>query len=223
MPDSVTARHLLQVGRPLVVGAISDAGEFTVTPSGCDLIELRLDSLGTSAEVISYAQNAPLPLLITARGPSEGGQSDWSLSEREQAYRTLLPLASFIDIELRDFEALTPFIEEARAAGVVMVGSFHDFDQTPPLPELLEKRHPLADLHKFALMTRTGDDVVTHLALLQKFGGGPVSVMGMGPIGAAARPLMARCGSLLNYGYLGRTPTAPDQWPAKLLAETLSL
>ena len=47
--------------------------------------------------------------------------------------------------------------------------------------------------------------------------------MGMGPLGAAARPLMAKSGSLLNYGYLGATPTAPDQWPAGLLKQTLSL
>ena len=47
--------------------------------------------------------------------------------------------------------------------------------------------------------------------------------MGMGPLGAAARPLMAKAGSLFNYGYLGATPTAPDQWPAQLLKKTLAL
>ena len=61
----------------------------------------------------------------------------------------------------------------------------------------------------------------THLDLLDEKT--PLSVMGMGPLGAAARPLMARSGSLLNYGYLGATPTAPDQWPAGLLKQTLSL
>jgi 3-dehydroquinate dehydratase len=47
--------------------------------------------------------------------------------------------------------------------------------------------------------------------------------MGMGPLGAAARPLMAEAGSLLNYGFLGTTPTAPNQWPAGLLKATLAI
>jgi 3-dehydroquinate dehydratase-1 len=44
--------------------------------------------------------------------------------------------------------------------------------------------------------------------------------MGMGPLGAAARPALALCGSRLNYGFL-HTPAAPGQWPAPLLAEAL--
>ena len=43
--------------------------------------------------------------------------------------------------------------------------------------------------------------------------------MGMGPLGAEARPEMMKLGSILNYGFLGETATAPNQWPvAKLRA-----
>jgi 3-dehydroquinate dehydratase-1 len=41
----------------------------------------------------------------------------------------------------------------------------------------------------------------------------PVSAMGMGPVGKLSRLVLARAGSILNYGYL-QTPNAPGQWPA---------
>lgn len=216
-------RTLIEQRRPLVVGAISESEGMTVTPIGCDVIELRLDSLGTPEAVQNYAASSPLPVLLTARGNLEGGQSDWTFEERAEAFRTLLSHAALIDIELRDFEFLDEVIEEAREAGVTVVGSFHDFEKTPPAEELLDQLHPMADLHKFALMAQSPKDITSHLSLAAGLAERPFAVMGMGPLGAAARPLMASCGSLLNYGYLGRTPTAPNQWPAKLLAETLFL
>ena len=42
----------------------------------------------------------------------------------------------------------------------------------------------------------------------------PVATMGMGPLAPVSRLLCAQCGSVLNYGYLGKTPTAPGQWDA---------
>lgn len=208
---------------PLTVGAVAGREALAVTPVGCDVVELRLDSLGSGPEMHNFARNSPLPLLITARGSAEGGQSDWSLEERAAAYRSLLPFATFIDIELRDFNALEEVIKEAREAGVIIVGSFHDFEKTPSIESLLERIDSLADLHKFALMVRSPDDVAGQLELASKLSGTPFAVMGMGPLGAAARPLMAKAGSLLNYGYLGSTPTAPNQWPAELLKRAIAI
>lgn len=216
-------KTLIDQGRPLVVGAISEVEGMAVTPTGCDLIEIRLDSLGTGEAVQNYAASSPLPVLLTARGAEEGGQSPWSLDERAEAYRTLLPHAALIDIELRDFDPLVEVIDDAREGEITVVGSFHDFKVTPSPEELVARLHPKADVHKFALMANSQDDIASQLSLMKLLGQNPFAVMGMGPLGAAARPLMAGCGSLLNYGYLGHTPTAPNQWPAKLLAETLSL
>jgi 3-dehydroquinate dehydratase-1 len=44
-----------------------------------------------------------------------------------------------------------------------------------------------------------------------------VSSMGMGPLAPVSRLLCAQCGSVLNYGYLGETATAPGQWDAAIL------
>ena len=210
---------------PLIVGVISQTDSLTQNPPPyCDLLELRLDSLGCGPEVINFAENCSIPLLITARGAEEGGQSKWSIDERRRAYQSFMPYASLIDIELRDFPPLTDLINEARKHQILIIGSFHDFEKTPPLPSLSEKiEAKLADIHKFALMANSLADINSHCTLIDSFPDQKLAVMGMGPLGGAARPLMAKAGSLLNYGYLGNTPTAPNQWPVKLLKETLSL
>jgi len=208
---------------PLVVGAIAASGDLEKAPAGCDVVELRLDSLGTGEKVHEFAESCPLPLLVTARGPDEGGQSEWTLKQRAEAYLSFLPYAAFLDIELRDLEECREIRQLARQRKIPVIGSFHDFETTPPLDHLLEKLDGDADIYKFALMTNSTDDVRIHLDLLKVRPSTLMSVMGMGPLGAAARPLMAKAGSVLNYGYLGSTPTAPDQWPAALLKESLSI
>ena len=45
--------------------------------------------------------------------------------------------------------------------------------------------------------------------------------MGMGPWGRVSRLVLAKCGSLLNYGYIG-TSNAPGQWPAHELKHLLN-
>ena len=205
-------RERLFSKQPLVVGAIAEEEAFGISMEGCDVIELRLDSLGWSEKVVNFSQKCPLPLLITARGPDEGGANHLSVEDRRMAYAALLPYADAIDIELRSFEDLADLVEAAKRAGVFVVGSFHDFKKTPPLEELQAKMGGVADIHKFATMVLSEEDLETHRALLA--GEGKLSVMGMGPLGAAARPEMMSLGSILNYGFLGETPTAPDQWPA---------
>jgi len=209
--------------KPLTVGALADPETFKTLSPECDVVELRLDSLGTGSEVLHFAKTCPLPLLITARGPDEGGQNDWGIQDRAEAYLKLLPYASAIDIELRDFDQFAKVIAEAKNQGIVVVGSFHNFERTPDLQELTSKIDPRADIHKFALMATSSSCIRAHLSLFEALPGKALSIMGMGPLGAAARPLMAKAGSLLNYGYLGATPTAPNQWQAGLLKQALAL
>ncbi|MGC6465890.1 MAG: type I 3-dehydroquinate dehydratase [Akkermansiaceae bacterium] len=223
MTPRQTLRETLEARKPLTVGAIADSSAFQSDLTGCDVVELRLDSLGTGEDVLSFARTCPLPLLITARGKAEGGQSDWDLGDRARAYREFLPMASAIDIELRDFDALDDIVSAARDEEVILVGSYHDFSATPNAGDLRGKLNEKADLHKFALMATSADCIRRHLDLFDAIPDLPLSLMGMGPLGAAARPLMAKAGSLLNYGFLGATPTAPNQWPAGLLQQALSV
>jgi 3-dehydroquinate dehydratase-1 len=46
--------------------------------------------------------------------------------------------------------------------------------------------------------------------------------MGMGPLAPVSRLLCAQCGSVLNYGFLGETATAPGQWDSALLKTAIA-
>lgn len=216
-------KQYLSDKKQLIVGAVADPSTLSVTITACDIVELRLDSLGTDTDVVHFSEKCPLPLIVTARGPEEGGQCDWSIEKRIDAYRALLPHAALIDIELHDFDIFDEVIAEAKELGIYVIGSFHNFTTTPPPLSLVEKIDPRADIHKFALMARSKNDIKSHLDVFDHLSGHTLSVMGMGPLGAAARPLMAEAGSILNYGFLGATPTAPNQWPAELLKATLAI
>ena len=216
-------RGVLSDKKPLVVGALAENKTLKSPLFECDVVELRLDFIGCGKDVVEFAKNTPAPLLVTARGPVEGGQSDWPTQERADAYRALMPYATLIDIELRDFDSFNDVINQAKNEGVIVVGSFHDFTTTPTLDELTTKFDDRADIHEFALMATTQNHISSHLQIMAAFPDLQLSVMGMGPLGAAARPLMAKAGSLLNYGFLGSTPTAPNQWPASLLRNALAI
>jgi len=105
---SLNLRNRLQQGEALTVGAIAGHEGLALPLENitdqCDVVELRLDSLGWNNAVLEFAEKCPLPLLITARGPEEGGAGALSLKERHEGYRTLMTHAAIIDIELRDFE-----------------------------------------------------------------------------------------------------------------------
>lgn len=201
----------------LIVGAIADHSSLTSSVEECDVVEMRMDALGLNELVLKYANRCNKSLLITARGSKEGGQNELSVDDRRRLYLEMMPFAAAIDIELIAHEELSDVIENAKAQGVIIVGSFHHFKETPSLNEFEAKLGHSADIHKFATMVNNESDLEIHRALLNQ--DTPLSVMGMGPLGADARPEMFQRGSLLNYGYLGETPTAPNQWPVAKLRE----
>ncbi|MBE2287505.1 MAG: type I 3-dehydroquinate dehydratase [Prosthecobacter sp.] len=220
--------------RPLAVGVISDepALEHFVSLDAparlalCDVAELRLDLLKLPpADLRAKLAGNTLPLLLTARHPAEGGQGPEDPVARGAMIEPLLDLAALIDIELRSAMPMQGTVQEARAVGVPVVGSFHDFQATPADDVLLGAvnfgQQAGLDAVKIATYLNTQDDLVR----LMKLAGGThrlrLSVMGMGPWGRVSRLVLAKCGSLLNYGFIG-TSNAPGQWPAARLKELLA-
>jgi 3-dehydroquinate dehydratase-1 len=137
----------------------------------------------------------------------------------------LLDLATLIDLELRSAMQMQGTIAKARAAGVPVIGSFHDFQATPTDDVLLGAvnfgQQAGLDAVKLATYLNTQEDLIR----LMKLAGGThrlrLSVMGMGPWGRVSRLVLAKSGSLLNYGFIG-TSNAPGQWPVARLKELLS-
>jgi 3-dehydroquinate dehydratase I len=230
MAQLVSSKNLLTSSRPLAVGVVSQPETLRGLPgdltSDCDAVELRLDLLGLpTSEVRAGAARINVPILLTARHPAEGGKGSENAAERAALIEPLLDLAALIDIELRSIGEMKWLIEKARARGIPIVGSFHDFQATPA-DEVLEGAISFAensgiDTVKIAAFINSPDDLLRMAKLLTAKRRLRISMMGMGPWGRVSRLLLAKCGSLLNYGFLGDS-NAPGQWPAAQLKALLA-
>lgn len=216
----------------LVVGSVSgwDAWKQAIstenTPQACDILELRVDTLPqeiSPAELLALPR--PLPVLVTVRHQDEGGAREMQDEERQDLAKSLLPMADAIDWEIAHMETAQELLKSAHQQGVIVVASAHDFEKTPSLESLCslaDKAISLgADVVKFAFRLHGPDDMMVGVSLLQKYTH-PMAVMGMGPLGATSRLIYNQYGSVLTYGYLGDTPTAPGQWSAALCKKALS-
>jgi len=213
-----------------VVGTIhSTAGlrqALKLKPEALDLLEIRVDAFAEATDqLLGSVTKLTIPLILTIRHPLEGAIHPMATARRRELFHQFLPLAAFIDVELRSVKTLTPIIEEARSRGIGVILSHHDFKRTPAqqrLQELAEDAHHLrADLFKLATTTTTPSDLVTLLAFLAHEKRIPLSVMGMGRFGKISRLLLAQSGSRLNYGFLDKAQV-PGQWSASLLKARLS-
>lgn len=200
----------------------------SVGPETCDLLEFRLDNLRNHLDAAAAAISAsPLPCLITARHPAEGGAGSLDDVARTDLLLRFLPSAQLVDVEVRSLTALAEVIEAARQAGQGVVASCHDFGKTLPRAELEEAitaaRAGGADAVKVAMTLNSMEDLGTLAALTESVvsGGFPMSCMGMGRFGKVSRLVLAAAGSCLNYGYL-QEPNAPGQWPAAELKRLIS-
>ena len=235
MAQLLSSQNLLVSSGPLTVGVINDSvtlQQFIAqTPQersdACSVAELRLDEIDLApSDVREAIDGIQFPFLLTARHPAEGGKAPEDPAARAQMIETVLERAALIDIELRSAPSMTGLLQKARLAGVGVVGSFHDFTATPT-EQVLRGAVDFAqqsglDAVKIATFLNQSDDLTLLMKLLtQQPGRLRLSVMGMGPLGRVSRLVLAKCGSLLNYGYLGSS-NAPGQWPAARLKSLLS-
>lgn len=202
---------------PQIVGVIFTrtdlrrAGQMRNPP---DLFELRLDALFAKNEMGKAAlRNLRVPLIITARHPREGGLNHLSSRERRALLLRFLPLAAYVDIELRAAGTLRAILEEARAKNIRTILSFHDFQETPSRARLDEIARAAQSLGADVLKIATRTDTPIQLARLLDFFQRErlemkIAAMGIGTLGKTARRELFRQGSILNYAHLGRNGIA---------------
>lgn len=205
-----------------------------------DLLEWRVDcfaALSDTARVLDTAarirQAAGVPLLFTRRSQREGGQPI-ALDEPGvvDLYRAVCAkgAADLVDWEIASDPAhLAAVRDAARATGVGLLLSFHDFDRTPPAAQLLERFRQAqalgADIAKVAVMPQRRSDV---LALLQATLQAsdelriPVAGMAMGALGAVSRLCGGEFGSALTFA-AGQQASAPGQLPLQALRRGLAV
>jgi 3-dehydroquinate dehydratase-1 len=227
-------RISFQTGRRWVVGsfggtsALATATSFKVLEL-CDLAEIRLDLLAADGVVVERARwghLAGVPLLFTARCRAEGGALELAVGQRLAWLLAALDDATLLDIEVASQGVLQELIAAAAQVGVPWLGSFHDFEKLPATAvlEAAAQQARAAGAAAFKVAARVDSPAdVARLAEFQCSDQGlPLATMGMGPLAPVSRLLCAQYGSVLNYGYLGETPTAPGQWDCGLLKQAIT-
>lgn len=215
---------------PQVVGSFGDAASLAAAcgaevAEACDLAEIRLDSLaaeGWRAGERPWGHLAgAVPLLFTARRREEGGATPADDDERMAWLAAVLDEAAWVDVEVASVDGMGTLLREVRSRKLPWVASFHDFSRLPTEAVLASgvarARAAGAAMFKVAARLHTPADVARLADFQRQDHPLAVSTMGMGELAPVSRLLCAQCGSVLNYGYLGNTPTAPGQWDAGFL------
>ena len=221
-------------GQSAVVGSFGNSVDLRETSAlatweCCDLAEIRLDVVMSDSGEVDPSQwhhLSVIPLLFTARRSDEGGARVLSAARRMELLKSSLDQAALVDIEVASINEMGAMLDELKALGIPWIASFHDFEKLPATAVLEQAaaraREAGATIFKTAAMLAEPADV-SRLAEFQLADHGiPVASMGMGPLAPVSRLLCAQCGSLLNYGYIGKTATAPGQWDALTLKQAIS-
>lgn len=205
------------------------------------LVELRLDTLADEPDNAALAAltrqaYALLPsqaLLVTFRTRAEGGNRALS----DEAYAALCDdiithgKADLLDIEMFRGEArVKALVEKAHRAGIAVVMSSHDFHQTPPNEEIINRlRHQQAlgaDVLKLAAMPQDSGDVLRLMSatweVYSRYAERPLLTMAMSGTGVVSRLAGELTGSALTFGMVGQA-SAPGQIEAEDLNAVLKI
>jgi len=224
----LTNRRINIVGSFGSINALQKTARFSVFES-CDIAEIRLDLLvadGANVASKPWKHLTPAPLLFTARRVEEGGGLAMDAKTRSSLLLQVLDESALIDIEVASISEMKPLLDELRRLGIPWIASYHDFDRLPSRETMLEAAERAASAGAAAFKAAARLNSPADLARLAEFQLEdhpiPVATMGMGPLGAVSRLLCAQSGSVLNYGYLGETATAPGQWDSASLKITIA-
>src|SRR5476649_232335 len=127
---------------PRVVGTVSQAETLlqlaVVTNRDCDIVEIRLDIMGSNTPLwVEHGraiESRGLPVVVTVRLAEEGGQWKQLDKERLPLFETALRDLTAVDIEFR-----SPILKEISALASrherALIVSYHDFQRTPPIED----------------------------------------------------------------------------------------
>jgi len=229
MADAVFS---LERGRANVVGSFGSTAALhginaATVRDACDLAEIRLDLIGHFGVAAAPWQHLrEIPLLLTARRGSEGGSGDLSAATRSGLLEGALDDAACVDVEVASIAEMSGLLNILKNRRIPWIASFHDFSKLPDTAVLTDAARQARDAGAAVFKVAAALHSCADLARLADFQlgdhGMPVATMGMGPLAPVSRLLCAQCGSVLNYGYLGETPTAPGQWDAALLKQAIA-
>ncbi|HTY92079.1 MAG TPA: type I 3-dehydroquinate dehydratase [Methanocella sp.] len=189
---------------------------------GADVIEVRVDlAQEKPQQLVESVYRLNRPIIITIRPAWEGGAYAGSALERAKLFKALIPVADYIDVELRaeNVEEIVSYTEGTDALSII---SYHDFERAPPKKDMMDiivRCHEKGDIAKLAVTPGSLRDVLRLFEVTLK-SEKPICTIAMGELGAHSRIVAPVYGSQLTYGYV-RKPVAPGQMRVDLIAEGL--
>lgn len=177
---------------------------------GADILELRIDALKDPdvEGVINFMDEVDGKVIATNRTPLEGGHFKGSEEERIGILGDVAGYADFVDIELQTPEKHLSKVIKASNSSIV---SFHDFEKTPGVEELLKivgQEKEVGDLAKFAVMPQNMGDTVKVLQVLSQVH--DTIGISMGDLGSYTRVVAGLFGSPITFASLDEE-SAPGQ------------
>jgi 3-dehydroquinate dehydratase/shikimate dehydrogenase len=192
-------------------------------------VEFRLDSLPDPAAAMTelracMADRPGMNAIATCRREAFGGAFTGSAQEQ---IAVLIAAAhagcALVDIEVETAEELgVAALETLRAAGALVILSWHDFAATPDLEAVYARmKHFSPDFYKIVPTATRLRDSLRVLDLLEKHGrGGNLIAISMGFKGLLTRVLGPRFGSVFTFASAdGSDGTAPGQVSAQEMRE----
>lgn len=248
-PGVVTVRGVtIGTGRPKICVPVLGSCEAETLASAqtamdChpDVVEWRMDWLddldqADRPEQILHQLRGVVgdtPLLCTFRSDAEGGQCGIPASNYVSLLCRIIETgdADLVDVELfSGADVVEKVVSCARRKGVAVVGSSHDFSQTPPEEEIISRLERMVvlgcDIAKVAVMPQNPRDVLTLLSATERMHSEhpevPIITMSMGQLGMVSRLCGEVFGSALTFGAAGQA-SAPGQAPVQELRQALTL
>ncbi len=213
----------------VLAASTKDLSEEPAAREHADCLEFRLD-LASDPLAALEGYDGELPILATNRAEWEGGEATDDGRLETLAEATGFDAVSAIDVELAsilDGEA-DEVLEIARDRDVSVIASAHDFEGTPPRPELvrtLTEAGKYADVAKLAVTAESKSDTLAVLSATEQLTahGDAVATMAMGEVGSHTRAVAPVYGSKIGYAPVDPAKaTAPGQYDLETLARLVS-
>jgi 3-dehydroquinate dehydratase-1 len=177
---------------------------------GVDIVELRIDGITNPNPKIvkEIIQEINFPTIATNRMKNEGGFFKGSDNDRIAILEVASEFTEYIDIELQNkVEHIKSIVE----TGVKTIISYHDFEKTPPLPQMLnivKEELKIGDIAKIAVKGNTLEDTIDVLAILSKCDN--TIAISMGDLGSYTRVIASKFKAPITFA-ASDDVTAPGQ------------
>jgi 3-dehydroquinate dehydratase/shikimate dehydrogenase len=169
-----------------------------------DGAELRADFLanpGAQDWAAFFRAAGGLPLILTLRRPEDGGRFRETEVRRREIFLSLIEQGAFRYIDLEETADFPDVEEAARAKGMRIIRSFHDFTGVPEdLGSRLRAlvRNP-GDIPKVAVMPKSCRELEIIIDAFAGLRDTQKILLGMGEFGFPVRVLAPRLGSFLTF------------------------